>query len=71
MTKPYFATAIFLLSSACMLAQVSNSQAQPSSAAQQSDQASRGQVHSKKTQTIKACLSGSANTFVLTDATGI
>ena len=66
MRKIDLAIAVFMLSSACMLAQVNTAATNSNSA----PPAQSSQVRSKNSQTIEGCLSGAANTFVLTDSAG-
>jgi hypothetical protein len=68
MRKFSLITAILLLCSAWMVAQSNPQSAQPASpSAQQSD---KSQASDKSGQPIEGCLSGAADTFKLTDATG-
>jgi hypothetical protein len=64
MRKVSLVTAILLLCSAWMVAQSSS----PSTSAQQSDKSQTASDQSGKT--VEGCLSGAADTFTLTDATG-
>jgi hypothetical protein len=64
MRKFSLITAILLLCSAWMVAQ-----SNPPSAGQQPDK-SQAAASDKAGQTVEGCLSGAANTFKLTDATG-
>jgi hypothetical protein len=68
MRKFSLITAILLLCSAWMVAQSSPPSADPASqSAQQSD---KSQASDQSGQPIEGCLSGAADTFKLTDATG-
>ena len=78
MRKTFLATAILLLASSLTLAQgrtpppTNDSSQNPATSnppAQQPDQ-SQKTTADKGEQTLDGCLSGAANTFVLTDATG-
>lgn len=70
MRRMSLSAAILLLCSAWMVAQSSppSSDQQPSTSAQQPDKSQAGA--SDRGQTVEGCLSGAANTFKLTDATG-
>jgi hypothetical protein len=78
MAKLFLATAVLLLSSACALAQSStspdtkDSSQYPDSSSQTAQQPDKSKQSTADhgAQTIEGCLSGAADTFVLTDASG-
>jgi hypothetical protein len=71
MRKFSLITAILLLCSAWMVAQSSPPSAEQQPASPQAQQPDKSQTASDQAgQTVEGCLSGAANTFKLTDATG-
>jgi uncharacterized protein YdeI (BOF family) len=75
MKKLSLITAILLLSSSWVLAQSStqptaNAGQYPGSGQQSTQQPDKSQKSDKGEQTIEGCLSGGANVYLLTDATG-
>jgi hypothetical protein len=70
MRKFSLITAILLLCSAWMVGQSSSPSAQQQPASPQAQQPDKSQASDKSGQPIEGCLSGAADTFKLTDATG-